>query len=326
MRQHHQHPLHTPADTPTPAYIATPADVTYSRRWRWLAGIGALCGLRLVYRRQWGIIAALGWVGLKIWHYARHREPATPILTHVHIYDTRIPTGFDGFTIGQISDIHLGQPYSDSNLRWAITTINALSPDMIVLTGDLVNNRPAIARLPYYLRQLHAPYGVYAITGNHDYVEGIDDVHQALQVCGIPLLRNQGFMVNHHGDNLWIAGSDDWWHGQMRIDHAITDTPAHTPIILLAHAPDAAYEASTYPQIILQLAGHVHGGHLNLPLLGPMARPRFGRWLTHGTQRVNGMWLHISRGLSGRQLRLGSRPEVGLIHLHAQEKPDAETV
>lgn len=326
MRRHRYPPPHTPASVAPPRHIAAPADVYFSRRWQWLAGLLAVAGIQLVRRRRWGIITLLALLVHRIWRYARSDEPATPALTTVHIHDARIPLGFDGFTIGQLSDIHLGQPYSDANLRWAITTLASAAPDLIVVTGDLVNERAAIARLPYYLRQIHAPYGVYAITGNHDYVEGIADVAQALQLAGVPLLRNQGFMLNRHGDTVWVAGTDDWWHGQMRIDRAIADAPPHAPVLLLAHAPDAAYEASHYPQIVLQLAGHVHGGHLNVPLLGPMARPRFGRWLTHGTQRVNGMWLHISQGLSGRQLRLGSRPEVSLIRLHAQEHADAETV
>jgi predicted MPP superfamily phosphohydrolase len=293
--------------------------VYYSRRWRWALGIMAVIGLRLIRQRRWGIIASIGIIVSRIWRYARQHEPATPALTPVHIYDARIPAGFDGFTIGQISDIHLGQPFSDANLRWAITTLNASAPDIIVLTGDLVNDRPAVTRLPDDLRQLRAPYGVYAITRQPRLCsKELHDVAQALQVAGIPSLRNQGFMLNHHGDNLWVAGIDDWWHGQMRIDRAIADAPAQTPVILLAHAPDAAFEASTYPQILLQLAGHVHGGHLNLPGLGPLSTPALWALATQGTQRINTMWLHISLGLSGRQLRMGSRPEVGIIHLHAQ--------
>ncbi len=324
MPRHRSPSLHTPASPPPHQYVAFPADVYYSQRWGWALALLGLLGLRLVQQRRWGVMAILGILIHRLWRYARYEEPATPVLTHVHIYDARIPHGFDGFTIGQISDIHLGQPFSDANLRWAITTLNAHAPDLIAVTGDLVNDRPALTRLPHYLRMLRAPYGTYAITGNHDYVEGIDDLVRALQLAGVPLLRNQGFMLNRHGDNLWIAGSDDWWHGQMRIDHAIADAPPHTPIVLLAHTPDAAYEASTHPNVVLQLAGHVHGGHINVPFLGPLARPRFGRWLTRGTQRINGMWLHISLGLSGRQLRIGSQPEVSIIHFHAQESADAE--
>ncbi|NBU63365.1 MAG: metallophosphoesterase [Chloroflexia bacterium] len=309
--------LHTPATPDRPTHIQHPADVYFNPAWRWAIAVGALLGVGLIKQQRWGLIATLGALCAAILRYAAKHEPAQPQVIDIHIHDKRIPVGFDGFTIGQISDIHLGQPYSDANLRWAVATLKILSPDLIVLTGDLVNDRPAIARLPYYLRQLHAPYGVYAITGNHDYVEGIADVMQALHFAGVPLLRNQGFVLNHNGDNIWVAGADDIWHGQMRIDHAIADAPATMPILLLAHAPDAIYEANTYPNIFLQLAGHVHGGHIRLPGLGPLVRPRYGRWFTHGTQRVQHTWLHISLGLSGRPLRLGNPPEVGLIHLHA---------
>ena len=309
--------IHTPAQPPNPMHIQHPADVYYSPAWRWALGISALLGLGLIRQRRWGLIASIGAFIAGLLRYAAQQEPAQPQLRHVHIHDDRIPLGFEGITIGQLSDIHLGQPYSDANLRWAITILNTLSPDLIVLTGDLVNDRPAIERLPYYLRQLHAPYGVYAITGNHDYVEGIADVIQALNFAGVPLLRNQGFVLNHHGDNIWIAGTDDIWHGQMRIDRALADAPPNMPVLLLAHTPDAVYEANAYPNIFLQLAGHVHGGHIRLPGLGPLARPRYGRWFTHGTQRVQNTWLHISLGLSGRSLRLGNPPEVGMIHLHA---------
>ncbi|MCX6014934.1 MAG: metallophosphoesterase [Chloroflexales bacterium] len=309
--------IHTPANPSKPTHIQHPAEVYYGLAWRWVFGLCALFGIRLVRQRRWGLIAGIIAFIAGLYRYAAKLEPAQPQLHHVHIQDDRIPIGFEGFTIAQISDIHLGQPYSDANLRWAITMLNAQSPDLIVLTGDLVNDRTAFERLPFYLRKLHAPYGIYAITGNHDYVEGIADFIQALHFAGVPLLRNQGFVLNHKGDNIWIAGTDDLWHGQMRIDRAVADAPEHMPVLLLAHAPDAIYEANAYPNIFLQLAGHVHGGHIRLPGLGPLARPRFGRWFTHGTQRVSYTWLHISLGLSGRSLRLGNPPEVGLIHLHA---------
>lgn len=117
MRRHQSAPLHTPASPPAPAYVASPADVYYSRRWRWALGIMTVIGIQLIRQRRWGVIAAIGLIVSRIWRYARQHEPASPALTPIHIYDARIPTGFDGFTIGQISDIHLGQPFSDANLR-----------------------------------------------------------------------------------------------------------------------------------------------------------------------------------------------------------------
>jgi predicted MPP superfamily phosphohydrolase len=82
---------------------------------------------------------------------------------------------------------------------------------------------------------------------------------------------------------------------------------------LLAHSPDAVIEACQYPGIVLQLSGHVHGGHVRLPALGPLAKPRFGLKYTHGTYRVASTDLHVSIGLGGRPFRLGNTPELTIF-------------
>ena len=87
------------------------------------------------------------------------------------------------------------------------------------------------------------------------------------------------------------------------------------PTILLAHSPDSVLEAQQYANIVLQLSGHVHGGHVYVSGLGLLARPRFGMHYTRGTYQVGTTWLHVSVGLSGRALRLGNPPEVGIITL-----------
>lgn len=305
----------TPQRPPDATYLRTPADVYYSRAWRILALLGVVTSMRWVVQRRWGYLIAATMIGRRVWQYAHRQEPQQPQLRQITITDSRIPPGFNGFRIGQISDIHLGQPYSHQNLQWAITQMRAHNPDLIVITGDMINNRASISDLPYYLRQLRAPYGVYAIAGNHDYVEEIDDVVRALTFAGVPLLRNQGFMIHLHGDMLYLAGVDDIWHGQMRFDKAMAANDIHAPTIVLSHSPDTVLDALDYPQVVLQLSGHVHGGHLRLPIIGPLARPRFGRHYTHGTHRVAQVWMHISLGLSGRQLRIGNPPEVGIITL-----------
>jgi hypothetical protein len=318
MPQRHKSAMNTPHKKQPRSYLKTPADVYYSTAWRIFAAIAGVVGLRWIQQRRWGKLLLGTAISHQIWKYAHHHEPSQPALRQIRIVDRRIPLGFTGFRIGQISDIHLGQPYSHDNLRWAIAQMQHHQPDMIVLTGDMVNDRESIGALPHYLRQLRAPYGVYAIPGNHDYVEDIDDVIQALTFAGIPLMRNQGFVVHLHGDALFVAGVDDIWHGQMRIDYAMATNTAQLPTLLLAHSPDTVYEALDYPNIVLQLSGHVHGGHIRLPVIGPLARPRYGRHFTHGTYHVDQVWLHVSLGLSGRQLRLGNAPEAGIITLHHQ--------
>ena len=300
--------------------IAIPSDVHFSVAWRLLVLLGgAVVGL-LLWKRQWHAIATLGFTAGALWRYGRHHEPAHPRLVQRTIADPRFPTALNGFTIAQISDIHLGQPHSDSNLAWTIETLQRIKPDLICLTGDLVNNRPALTRLSRYLRQLHAPSGMFAIAGNHDYAEGIDDVRTALSFAGVPMLLNQGITIQHNQCSVWLAGVDDVWHGRMDIDQAVRDAPAGMPIILLAHAPDAVREAKRYPNIVLQLSGHVHGGHVRVPGIGPLAKPRFGRHYTHGTLRVGTIHLHVSVGLSGRAFRLGNTPEVTLIRcMHLKE-------
>lgn len=315
MPPHHKPYINTPQQPIPQPSIRTPADVYYSTAWRVLATMGGILGVRWIQQRRWGRLVLGAIISRTLWQYAHHHEPSQPVLRHIRITDQRIPPGFEGFRIGQISDIHLGQPYSHDNLRWAISQMHTYQPDMIVLTGDMVNDRESINALPHYLRQLRAPYGIYAIPGNHDYVEEIDDVIQALTFAGVPLIRNQGFVVHLHGDVLYVAGVDDIWHGQMRLDTAMASNTAKLPTILLAHSPDTVYQAQDYANIVLQLSGHVHGGHVRLPLLGPLARPRYGRHFTHGTYKVGDVWLHVSLGLSGRQLRLGNAPEVGIITL-----------
>lgn len=315
MAHHPKRIRNTPERNVHHPTIRQPADVYFNPAWAIVALFGALMGAHWLRNHRWLHLFICAMVGKRVWQYVRHHEPQQPALQHVSICDRRIPPGFHGFRIGQISDIHLGQPFSHENLRWAIQQMQQHNPDLIVLTGDLVNDRESITDLPYYLRQLRAPYGVYAIPGNHDYVEEIDDVIHATSFAGIPMIRNQGFMLNLHGDSLYVAGVDDIWHGQMRLDRAMASNTTQLPTILLAHSPDCVREALDYPHIVLQLSGHVHGGHMRLPLLGLLARPRFGRLYTHATQRVHHVWLHISLGLSGRQLRLGNPPEATIFTL-----------
>jgi predicted MPP superfamily phosphohydrolase len=306
-------PLRQPEQPNWAPAIHAPPDIHFSVAWRYLFALLSMwCGTA-IYRSDWWRIASLGFLGGVLWRYARTHEPAHPHIVFCTIADARFAPAMDGFTIAQISDIHLGQPHSDVNLQWSIQQLSRYKPDLIVLTGDLVNDRPALTRLSNYLRRMHAPCGVYAIAGNHDYTEEVDDVRHALEFVGIPLLQNQGLLIHHNGVPFWLAGVDDVWHGQMDIASAVKSAPPDVPIILLAHSPDAILEACQYPAIVLQLSGHVHGGHVRLPALGPLAMPRFGRHYTHGTHRVGATHLHVSIGLSGRPFRIGNTPELTIL-------------
>ena len=291
-----------------------PVKVEFNRSW-FAAGLLGATGAVLALRR-FGKPAFMGGavLGAATLGHMILGEPARPQLERVDLEFATLPAGLNGLRIGQLSDIHLGVPYSQKNLLWALEHMRRERPDLIVLTGDQVMRHTAIPRLTALLRELHAPLGVYAISGNHDHWEGLHDVRAALTLCGIPMLINENRKLRWNNTDFWLVGVDDIWDGVQDFERAIDGIPAHGFKLLLGHSPDIADEAQHYG-FALQLAGHAHGGHLRLPWFGPFARPRFGRRYVEGLYQVGSMRLYVSRGLSGAPLRLYNPPEAAILTL-----------
>ncbi|WP_298817694.1 metallophosphoesterase [Chloroflexus sp.] len=286
----------------------------YSPRWigAGLAG-SILVGLASVYGGP-VVVAALAGAGAVGAGYALAVEPRRLHLQAYTLHVANLPEGLNGLTIGQLSDLHLGHRYSFVNAQRAIDHLLAAQPDLIALTGDLVQTRSAIARLPEVLKRLHAPLGVYAVPGNHDYWEGMPHIAAILREHGIHLLINRHRLIERNGARLLIAGVDDHWDGQPDLNLALGGAPAHDFRLLLAHCPDIADEAAA-AGFQLQLSGHTHGGHVRMPGLGPLCLPRHGWRYDMGHFRVGAMHLFVSRGAGGLPLRLGCPPEVSLLRL-----------
>lgn len=285
----------------------------------WL-GAGALGGaLGLLALRRWGGAALLGAgaAGLLGGLYATLVEPGRPRLERVTLHLPGLPPALDGLRIGQISDTHLGVPWSERNLAWAVAQMRREQPDLLALTGDFVTLHTALERVGPLLAGLSAPLGVYAVPGNHDYWEGLDDLRGQLDRAGIALLLNEHRRLSWSGAELWLVGLDDIWEGQGDLEAALRGVPAGAFTLLLAHAPDAADEAARRG-VALQLSGHTHGGHLRLPLIGPFARPIYGLNYVIGRYQVGPTALYVSRGLGGMPLRLGCPPEAALLTLRSQ--------
>lgn len=298
----------------------------YSPRWigAGLAG-SVLAGVAGFYGGL-PITLALAGAGAVSAGYALTIEPRRIRLTVKDLSFEHLPSGLDGLTIGQLSDLHLGHRYSFTNAHQAIDQLLATQPEIIVLTGDLVQTCAAIRRLPEVLRRLHAPLGVYAVPGNHDYWEGMTHIATMLREHGIQLLINRHRLIERQGARLLLAGVDDHWDGRPDLELAMGGAPAHDFRILLAHCPDIADEAAT-AGFHLQLSGHTHGGHVRLPGLGPLCLPRHGWRYDMGHFQVGSMHLFVSRGISGLPLRLGCPPEVNLFQLRriAAETGDAQS-
>lgn len=219
-----------------------------------------------------------------------------------------LPLALDGLRIVQLSDMHLGGRFAEQNTRRAVEWTMQRRPDMIALTGDFIMTSCDEPLLRDVFRSLHAPHGVYAIFGNHDYWDDVEVLARTFDDLQIDLLRNEQRLLRIGDAALVLVGLDCQWELRHDVAQAIADLPSHATTIVLAHEPDIADEMAE-SGAVLQLSGHTHAGHISAPFLGPLFLPRHGTRYFRGLQRIGGMWLYVSRGLGGFPLRMGAHPE-----------------
>lgn len=288
--------------------------VEYSRTWLMLSGLLAGAGLAASIRFGRPVFASLAAAGLAVLGYIGLVEPRSPRFEQIELKLNTLPAGLDGLRIGQLSDLHLGQPFSEQNARWAIEQMQRDQPDLIVITGDFTSKPKAVAKVAPLLASLRAPLGIYAITGNHDYWDNLVLLRNTLADLGIPLMFNEHRRLEWNGTEFYLLGLDDMWDGTPDLLVANTGVPQGVFRLLLEHSPDFADEAAA-AGIDMQLSGHTHGGHIRWPGLGAAVLPRHGIKYDKGLFKVGEMQLYVSRGLGGGPFRLFSPPEATLITL-----------
>jgi predicted MPP superfamily phosphohydrolase len=240
---------------------------------------------------------------------------------------TNLPTSFHGFRIVQLSDIHLDEYTEPFFLERIVHRVNALTPDLVLLTGDFITHgsisfiagRHAIRRCAEILSTLTAPQR-FACLGNHDVSYDAPAVIDALNANKTPVLVNQYVPIERNRDRLWICGLDDPANSHPDLDLAVPPNP-NGPVILMAHEPDYAdsvIEQARGPLIDLMLAGHSHGGQIRLPFLGPLVLPPMGEKYPEGHFRLKQMQLYVNRGIGtvGLPFRLNCPPEITVITLN----------
>lgn len=243
-----------------------------------------------------------------------------PLLKRVDLPVCELPPGLDRLAIAHVSDMHYGMPLTRAAVRKGLRAVQEAEPQVIVFTGDFVSYARYLPELSPLLAALHAPSGLFACNGNHDHWAGLDRVAQVLDECGIELLTNEHRVLSIRDARLVIAGVDDLWDGVPDLTRALAGAPYDVPVVLLAHSPDYADRAARSP-VMLQLAGHSHGGHIRLPWLGALLLPRHGIRHDRGLHRIGDMWLYVSHGLGGWPLRIGCRAEVTLLTLRRAPPP-----
>jgi predicted MPP superfamily phosphohydrolase len=233
-------------------------------------------------------------------------------------------------TITVIADLHAGGPnMTVEKIRRIVDTANNLRSDIVVLLGDYFATHAFIDEpVPHpvwagELKRLHAPFGVWAILGNHDWWYDIDGVRKALADVQIPVLENQVVPLGEEGNRFWLAGLGDQiayrvGHSEFRGVDDLPGTLARVrtddPIILLVHEPDIF--PSVPDNVALTLAGHTHGGQMRVPLIWPWLVPsQYGARFAYGHIVEEHRHMVVSGGLgtSFVPLRLGVPPEI--VHI-----------
>lgn len=256
--------------------------------------------------------------------YARYVEPYWYEVTDVPLRLDRLDPAFEGYRIVQLSDIHLDELTTRERLAQVVAETNALSPDVVVVTGDFLSG-PRVGTLAHdlviTLRDLAPRDGTFAILGNRDYWAGEAVVRQVIRDSGLIDVNNAVHTLRRGAAQLHIAGVDDVWVGKDRLDFVLRRLPDTGAAILLAHEPDFADTSAATGRFDVQLSGHSHGGQVVLPLLGRLVLPGMAEHYPSGLYRVGDMWQYTNRGLGmiHPRIRFNCRPEITVFTLATSE-------
>lgn len=243
-----------------------------------------------------------------------------PAITEVPVKLLGLPKALDGFTIVQLSDIHVGAIIQEKFLDQLVATANSAKPDLLAITGDLVDGTPdALGRYVARLRNLQSRFGTFFVSGNHDYYAGWEEWSRELEGIDFAVLRNRTVTIGDPGASFDLIGVDDWgsrWAPSgYDFEAAVKERDPERASVLLCHQPNGL-EAHAAKKIGLQLSGHTHGGQLfPANLVGKVIWGNKNEGLSvHG-----GTQLYTSRGCGfvGPPMRVAAPPEVVKIVLVA---------
>jgi predicted MPP superfamily phosphohydrolase len=232
----------------------------------------------------------------------------------------RLPKQLEGLRIAQITDLHIGLTRDGTWLAGVVAEVNELAADIVVITGDLVDG--TVAELQDQVRalgDLRARYGVYFVTGNHEYFSGVDEWTAYLRSLGIRVLRNERVAIHAGAVSFDLAGVDDFRSGRYPgqgadLPKALAGRDPQRLVILLAHQPAAIDEAAQHG-VDLQLSGHTHGGQIwPWGYMVRLQQPYVSGLHKHGDTDTQ---IYVSKGTGywGPPMRLGAPAEITHITL-----------
>jgi len=250
-------------------------------------------------------------------------EPARLVTKEKAIKIENWPVELRGLKIAVLSDLHVGGWFiDDKKLRLIVERTNELHPDLIVILGDYMSGEGWISHrvVPEVfgplLKDFRAPLGVYSVLGNHDWWWDGDRVKRGLETNGIKVLDDEVVEIKTRGSSFWLVGLADYWTRPQNIEATIAKTPINAPVIALTHNPDIFPRVPQRVQLLL--AGHTHGGQVQLPLVGSLVQSSdYGQRYLQGDVFENGHQVYVTTGIgtSIMPIRFGVPPEIVLLTL-----------
>ncbi len=239
-----------------------------------------------------------------------------------------LPPALDRFTVLHLSDLHFTGRIAKTYFQEVVRISNDLDPDLIAITGDLVDNAACLDWIPDTLGRLRSRYGCYFVLGNHDIEVGAPGLRAALEAVGLIDLGSRWLELAVGQERIVLAGNELPWFPPAA-DFATAPPPSTNggPVrIVLGHSPDQLDWAQRN-EVDLFLAGHLHGGQIRFPLVGPIVSPS-----RHGVKYASGVFhsgptlMHVSRGVSAEiPVRLNCGPEIAKLTLHATRRSGFES-
>jgi len=231
-----------------------------------------------------------------------------------------LPRTFNGFTIVHLTDFHYGFLMSMAVVKKLLANANSIKRDVIVCTGDFIHERNSHKKTDALwpeLSRLTAPYGVYSVLGNHDHWGDFSRSLYWLEKSG-QNVRHKAIPIAKGSEKIWIGGCGDYMEDQIGMDKAFRNVPPDDCKIVLAHNPDTA-DTPFHTRVDLMIAGHTHGGQVNIPFVGTPILPVHNKRYSSGFIQTPSTHLFISKGLGWAILpvRFNCLPEIAVLKLMA---------
>lgn len=280
-------------------------------------------------------VASVLCAGLAAW--ACWLEPSSITVRRVSLAVPRWPDEQRGLKIAVLTDLHVGSPYTGlAKLRRVVERTNEERPDLVLLLGDFViggkkedggaeggvvggtfvEPEPIAAEL----KNLRAPLGVFAVLGNHDWWFDGARITRALEGAGLVVLENRAVRIEHGGRGLWLGGVADLWTRRPDIEGTLRQVTTDEPVLLFTHNPDIFPDVPA--RVSLTLAGHTHGGQVNIPFVGrPVVPSHFGQRYAFGHVVEQGRHLFVSGGVGTSivPVRFRVPPEIVVLSLEPEK-------